>query len=825
MNIIKRNDNKYSRFWLGNNAFEYQPSDKNIWDTDKLIKLASFKRAVANFVRIVTGKVIPVVYNTGTKSFTDGSTVVISAKLEHNQFDTAVGLALHEATHCIKTDFELHSYMKIFQDALVAVVRRPAAAINESETEMYSRIKKDVEGALLWASHSTTLGKIGEYIELISSNTDYERLCRIVIRLEKLHTTYYSLNDKLWDMSKQLENWVEDRRIDYFQCTTSPGYKGYYNALYQTYFWSKLISKAIRAKNYARTETLDSYMFRVINLLHPDRDLNALRGLKEIWDIVDINNINRLKSTLDSWNVGYRILDVILNYIEADSKQNNSTASKKSPPKVQPELPPESPTYDEDVADDTEDDDGENEPGSGNDESDSGQNRKDNDTGDDNYDSTSRSGSEGKKENDKETNKETDKENGEETDKETDKEDGEETGEKTNKNNSEEASDKEETGPTLSDREKKKMSTECNRQTTFLNNDVNKKAVTTAETAIIDAVNESGVVIKEFGSSLTGIFANFPKLQCILIKKVTLELISSGVFNTLFFSGLSSRTQLHQTFVNKGISLGTLLGKRLKTRNESKTTTINRLKTGKIDKRLLASLGFENERVFQKTHTEKYMPMAVHISLDASGSMVVGDKWNNTLVLVVALIKALSMTDNVDVVVSVRGNDGFDSNDMQTNRISRRPVVAIVYDSRVDKLSKVLSLFQYIRPGSDTPDGLAFEPIISELVPGKPGELESIFINVSDGQPSFSIDTTENGLIRTLNYSGTPAAMHTAKMVQKIRALNIKVLSYFLTSVSKSETNEDWPIFKLEFGKDANYIDTNNVVELAKTLNSKFLEK
>ena len=71
------------------------------------VKMAATLRAIANFVRIVTGENIPVKYNNKDESFTDGKTVVISGNIKDKDFDPTVGLALHEGSHCLLTDFSL----------------------------------------------------------------------------------------------------------------------------------------------------------------------------------------------------------------------------------------------------------------------------------------------------------------------------------------------------------------------------------------------------------------------------------------------------------------------------------------------------------------------------------------------------------------------------------------------------------------------------------------------------------------------------------------------------------------------------------------------
>ena len=61
-----------------------------------------------------------------------------------------------------------------------------------------------------------------------------------------------------------------------------------------------------------------------------------------------------------------------------------------------------------------------------------------------------------------------------------------------------------------------------------------------------------------------------------------------------------------ENYVTEGIRLGTILGKKLQVRNDSRTTKWTRLDSGRIDKRLIAELGFGNDRVFQTSYTESY---------------------------------------------------------------------------------------------------------------------------------------------------------------------------------------------------------------------------
>ena len=796
--MIRRNDSQYSKFWMGGEEeFEFDPKKNfDAWDTDTLLRLASFKRAVANFARIVTGKSIPVIYNTGEQSYTQGSVVVLSAKLEHNQFDTAVGTALHEATHCVLTDFALHSYIDRYQDVVADM-----CLMNKSKNELRDLFIKQFSYNSETESHINT----------VLDGVDFDLVASLFNRLHALYgndiTSVSHTKSMLWKMSKLMENWVEDRRIDYFQFTTSPGYKGYYNAMYSSYFWSKLTGKAIRAKNYARTETWKSYKFRIINLLHPDTDLDALKGLREIWQILDIHHISRLKSTLDSWNLGFKILDVVLRYLELEKEPDakSPTPTPEECDKNDSKSTSKSEMYDDEVPDDYEPSD--------DDESNGETVDKDNDTGDENLDIPDGEGTPFENPDIKDPRK------------------------------PEESDEKDET---LSPAQEKRMEKEEEKQDAFLEGDTKKKKMSKHASEAIKSLEESGVTLNSVGQGLVDGSGRPYKVQCVVIKKVTKELIDGAVFDEMFYDPngyYDSEINENQTSVEEGFRLGTMLGKRLQIRNESRSTKFNRLETGRIDKKLLASLGYNNTRVFFRTMVDKYNPMMMHISVDASSSMD-GVKWQKTLVLLVSIIKAASMTANLDVVVSIRGTTGGTnvatcksrsrwgrrraSHRIITTRgysIDNRPLIAIVYDSRMDKLNKVMSLFKYIRPGGTTPEGLAFEPIIDEMVVGKKNEMESVFVNISDGQPCFSANISlGDGSTQHLSYLYEEAAAHTASMVQKMRNLNIKILAYLIQEGSYRD-EEDAKVFKKCYGRDARNIDTKNIVKLAQTLNEKFLEK
>ena len=102
---LANDKNKNSRFWLDSKMFSPEGGSSSI---SRKLKLLAYKRSISNFVKILTQKDGYVIkFSTGDDSYTDGKTVVISSKLDENNFDVTVGLALHEASHLLLSDFKL----------------------------------------------------------------------------------------------------------------------------------------------------------------------------------------------------------------------------------------------------------------------------------------------------------------------------------------------------------------------------------------------------------------------------------------------------------------------------------------------------------------------------------------------------------------------------------------------------------------------------------------------------------------------------------------------------------------------------------------------
>jgi len=254
--------------------------------------------------------------------------------------------------------------------------------------------------------------------------------------------------------------------------------------------------------------------------------------------------------------------------------------------------------------------------------------------------------------------------------------------------------------------------------------------------------------------------------------------------------------------LNEGIMLGTMLGKKLQIRSEERETVTPRQKNGRIDRRLVAALGFDYDSVFSTKEIDKFKKIMLHVTIDGSGSMS-GKCWDDTLKLTIALCKASSMVSNLHIQVSIRGT--WDS----------KAYVCIAYDSRMDKFEKVKRLFPALHASGTTPEGLCFQAIMKHFVESNK-DMESYFLNICDGEPNFQDNNCR--------YNGREALLHTKKMVKQIKERGIKVMSYFVNDgYGYSTSSQDR--FKTMYGNDSKFIDINAIVPITKTMNELFLKK
>lgn len=677
-----------SSFWMEDNYLSNLLAE-NKGDHD-IVRLASYQRSIGNFVKILTGRDdIKVRFHQKGDSYTDNKTVTISSKLDAKNFDATVGLALHEGSHCLLTDFNARQ-----------------------------RYSTKMEGA------GTPIKNVPLFLSLT--------------------------------------NMIEDRRIDYYVMQNAPGYQGYYKSFYEEYFTSKAVDKALR-DNTACQERISHYEFHICNFMNPNRNLDALKYLRKIWKMYDLGNIGRLKNTMEVCELAHKIHDVILAAVK-EAKQDQKNQEQKEQKQDQK-------TFDDNTTDGDQEQESPTQGGSG--DEDEEDESDDNDMGGSDSSEDSEPGDD---------------------DNSDDEQDLNDDGDSGSDEDGEPAYGHD---PLKDDRSLAKA---IAAQKEFTEGKLSKKSLAEKIADMVNKADEADVDIKEVGDN---------KIEVIIAKGINSSIISSGIVDHMYRAPMSWETKNKsdsQIAVEEGWQLGTLLGRKLKTRDEERSLKSTRLKTGKIDNRLMAELGFGNTQVFSQTVHYTVTPCTLHLSLDASGSMG-GRKWAAAIKTATAIAKACSMISNIRVVIDLRGTGTTHSG--KSN--SGRALVWVVYDSKKDTLDVVRKHFANLYAGGSTPEGLCFDAIMKYIVDNAKGK-DAYFINVSDGEPAFS------------GYYGHQAEEHTKKQVMKMRSANINVLSYFASDYDKDRAmhSNSWTAFQRMYGKDSTLIDLNDFNALSKSLNALF---
>ena len=359
----------------------------------------------------------------------------------------------------------------------------------------------------------------------------------------------------------------------------------------------------------------------------------------------------------------------------------------------------------------------------------------------------------------------------------------------------------------LTDSQKRSLQNAIQKQKKLQDGSMKKTKLTKAEKSSIKSVEDSGAYDVEVGTGSSN------RTRCVVYPALTDRMLDrqyTGRGNLYPFIG--SREYKHWGFddtdkaVREGIIAGKMLGKKLEVRNEETTTKWTRQESGRIDKRLIAELGFNNDRVFKTTLTERYNDAFMHISIDGSGSMD-GAYLQNALKSAAAVCQAATMAGNIHVQVSLRTTLSIGN--------AYKPLIVVLYDSSVNKMIHIKKFWGHIKASGTTPEGLCFEALSQQIIKDSNGR-DAYFLNYSDGMPYF-----DN---REVYYSGSTAEFHTRDEVSKLRKQGINILSFFITDPEWSR-DSTLKSFKRMYGKDATTIDPTKMMPLAKELNKKFLQK
>jgi len=235
--------NSHSAFWIGDNIDELLEKVE-AGSIEYVERLRKVQRATGNFVKIVTGREIPVIYSSGNQSYTDGKAVVLSADIDPTKLDAMVGTALHEGTHCLLSNESL-AFLP----------------------EMHKRFAEWIKGMPI-ETHAKRLG--------------------IAITSKDITPTFGKHGDTVLDHVMLVMNVLEDRRIDLWMYQNAAGYRPYYEAMYNEYWHSPKIDQMLQAPE-ARESAVHNYILFVINMTNQYFDAQAMPGLAEIRRIADLS--------------------------------------------------------------------------------------------------------------------------------------------------------------------------------------------------------------------------------------------------------------------------------------------------------------------------------------------------------------------------------------------------------------------------------------------------------------------------------------------------------------------------------------------------------
>lgn len=733
---------QHSSYWLDDDLFgddeendgpEYQRGE----DAEKLMRiarLAAIRRAISNFVSIMSGKNIPVQFSQGKESYTDGMQVVISADEDPSRFDPMVGLALHEGSHVLLSDF---GFLKFLEQI------REIYTLHGSSDRLQKLLPPELSALIPPAPLGPTA----------------------FVSLEQYaQHPYWTTSIEMLNDIQFLMNMMEDRRIDKYVYTHAKGYRPYYDALYNKYFFTPEMGKNLRFNPAWREITVQNYLNRLLYMFHPDAKDDALPGLRELIKLVDLPNIDRVGPAYDrmilvngqsvaAWRnnpvtgavydttpmlfqEACKIYAHILKLVGTAQNGARTPSQPQSPVEKQMAEQPEAleglpnldimPPTDELTPSPVESD----------------------------------------------------------------------TGKNGNK------------APKVGKFNEKKAEKELADMKKLMEGKLKKKSVSASDAAAISALEEASADMVDLKGN------GIPGGKCMVTRRVSEKMFGQDWF--IFYRPY--RTQEHlDRVMTAGKRMGQILLHRLQVRNDPLMTKYNRLPAGNIDRRMLAQLGMDMTSIFHKMQVDTHKPVMLHLSLDASGSMA-GNKWDKVQTVAVALAYLGSKMRNVETVISVRGGHEipivsvlFDSRRDQFNTFVRLFRKIGVAGSTPEGLCFKATM------GLITECTNTHDVYFINFSDGEPA------FHVSAGN-ELGRRRRRSSTFTDVYYGGELAHNHTREMVDQMRAAGVKVLSYFI-SEKKYVGEYTMRVFRKMYGADATFVDIKNAGEVLITLNKLLLKR
>lgn len=233
-------------FWLDSDKYSnfiedgLDPVNKTLVFSIDMVRLSSIRAAISNFVRILTRKCIPVYFNdNNVNRNSQGKIIHISAKINTKaDFDCAVGQALHEGAHTLKSNFDIVKAAwsniphKIFQ-------------LSDSKNIRRASLEKFIHGMI---------------------------------------------------------NTIEDRYIDSYIFNEAPGYRGYYVAFYDKFWNNTQIGEYLASDffRYPSIKSYDFRIINFTNEETDLDALPNLEEIARIIDISHIERLETTKDRIDT---------------------------------------------------------------------------------------------------------------------------------------------------------------------------------------------------------------------------------------------------------------------------------------------------------------------------------------------------------------------------------------------------------------------------------------------------------------------------------------------------------------------------------------------
>lgn len=285
---------QHSNYWLDKELFADTGTPEDRLDVARIARLAAVRRAIANFVNILSGKNVPVEYSSGKQSYTDGERVVISAEDDPAKFDVMVGLALHEGSHVLLTDFTfLQGLAGIRQDIQGQTIPTSWTPHNRRQYGKFTAVSPS--GNLLNEVFPPSLLKVLGEAPTRTPNYNWNNTAVDAYWA----SMYWERAEQMFEHLQTIMNILEDRRIDKYVYQNAQGYRPYYTALYDRYFFTAEIGKNLRFNPEWRTPTIENYINRLLFAFHPAAKQDAMPGLSTLYQMLNMQTIERLAPTTD----------------------------------------------------------------------------------------------------------------------------------------------------------------------------------------------------------------------------------------------------------------------------------------------------------------------------------------------------------------------------------------------------------------------------------------------------------------------------------------------------------------------------------------------